>query len=232
MTAKQSATPAKAVSKNQARGGKTATKADKAVIAAKVTEQLAQEAQAAGDAQANQSAVYEGMEERRVGAAVVTTPPAASAMDFAVQQLSAPKAPQLSAPALQTPPALTAEFQQALAELQSKFGVVIAPVVTKAGKATKAEKAPKNQRNGYTHPGAGTKCAAIWEAADRISAQIHGVCPIALLKVDPTIAGENEHTIKTQYAKWRGYHGVIGRLPTIQAVHQVQGEYAGLPVVA
>jgi hypothetical protein len=150
--------------------------------------------------------------DRRADATVVK-----DAMEFAVQQLSTPVA--------HTPPAAMDAFKAELAALQAKHG--IAPAAVKV----KAPKADKVQSNGVTRPGAATLCGKIWAAADRISQDIHGVCPVALLKKAPEVVGVNDHTIKTQYARWRQYNGVTGRLPTIATVHQVVGEYNDLPTV-
>jgi hypothetical protein len=140
-----------------------------------------------------------------------------NAMDFAVQQLTTPVAG--SQPQLKTPNAATEQFKKELAELQAKHGIVAPPA--------KPARADKIQSNGVTRPGAETLCGKIWAAADEISRNIHGVASQALLKQHPATQGVNEHTIKTQYARWRAFNGISGRLPTIHAVHQSpQGEYA------
>lgn len=146
-----------------------------------------------------------------------------AAMQFAVQQLTAPVAPQL--PQLTTPPAAQAAFEAELAALQAKHGVTAQVTI-------KPPKAVKDKRNDVTRPSATSICGKIWAAADAISDHIHGVCSIASLKEHEATKGVNEHTIKTQYARWRQFNGVKGRLPKIHAVHQQEGEYDGLkPVV-
>ncbi len=141
-----------------------------------------------------------------------------ASMQFAVQQLSTPVAvPQ----APQTPPAAINTFAAELAALQAKHGVV-----AKAVKVT-APKADKVQQNGITRPAAHTLCGVIWKAADDISAAIHGVCSIAALREHEEVKVVNSHTVKTQYARWRAYNGVHGRLPTIQAT-ATQGAYDGM----
>ena len=117
------------------------------------------------------------------------------------------------------------EFKAKLAALQSEYGVTAKVVVRPA-------RADKVQMNGVTRPAADTLCGKIWGTADEISAQTHGVAAIASVKEHPAMKGINDHTIKTQYAKWRKFNGVTGRLPRIHAVHQVQGEYEGLAPVA
>lgn len=125
-------------------------------------------------------------------------------------------------PATQTPPVAMEAFNAELALLKQKFGVNADVKVT-------APKPAKMQQHGVTRPGAETLCGKVWATADAISLAIHGICSIALLKEHADIKGINDHTVKTQYAKWRQYNGVTGRQPKIHAVHQAQGEYAGIP---
>jgi hypothetical protein len=140
-------------------------------------------------------------------------------MAFAVQQLSAPA--QLS-----TPPAVLDTFQEELKALQLRHG--IAPTAVKIAKP----KVDKVQRNGITRPAVETLCGKIWAACDELSGTSHGVATIAALKIHPAVVSVNGHTIKTQYARWRQFNGVTGRLPKITSVHQVAGEYDGLQPIA
>lgn len=123
---------------------------------------------------------------------------------------------------LSTPDEAKAGFEKDLAALKAKYGVNANVKIT-------VPRATKVQMNGVTRPSAETTCGKVWATADAISAATHAVCPIAALKEHPDMAGVNDHTIKTQYAKWRAFNGVSGRLPRIHAVHQTQGEYEGIP---
>lgn len=123
-----------------------------------------------------------------------------------------------------TPPAAMADFNKALNELKEKFGVT-------ADVKVKPAKADKKMQNGVVRPAENTLCGKVWATADAISTSTHTVCAIAALREHADMARVNEHTIKTQYAKWRQYNGVVGRLPKISAVHQQQGEYHGIPTV-
>lgn len=143
-----------------------------------------------------------------------------NAMSFAVQQLGVPVAPQAA-----TPPQLTEEYKAELKKLQEKFGVQA---------STAKERAPKAEKviaNDTTRPAAETLCGKIWAAADELSKLSGTVATIAALKMHADTQGVNEHTIKTQYARWRKFNGIEGRLPKIQSVHQTPGEYEGIPPV-
>lgn len=123
---------------------------------------------------------------------------------------------------LTTPVDAKTAFERDLAELKAKHGITATVKVS-------APKAAKVQQNGVTRPAADTLCGKVWATADAISLSTHGVCPIAALKEHADMKDVNEHTIKTQYAKWRTYNGITGRLPRIHAVHQTPGEYPGIP---
>jgi hypothetical protein len=126
-----------------------------------------------------------------------------------------------SGPALTTPPAAMEAFQKDLDALKAKHGV-------QATVSVKPAKADKKMQNGIVRPGENTVCGKIWATADAISLQMHGVCAIAALKEHPETKDVNDATLKTQYAKWRKFNFVTGRLPKLHAVHQVEGQYDGL----
>lgn len=141
-----------------------------------------------------------------------------AAMAFAVQQMSTPVAPQIK-----TPPALTEAFKAEFDALQKKYGVVVVPSVPKAAST-------KVQQHGITRPGEGTVTGKVWTAADRLTTQRGNYASIAELKVDASLIGVNDHTIKTQYARWRAFNGVTGRVakPQEAAKPVVQGADEGL----
>ena len=111
------------------------------------------------------------------------------------------------------PASNNAAFAAELEALKAKFNVN-AEVVVKAPKATKV------MQNGVTRPAEGTQCGKIWALADEISRIQHTVAAVASVREHSSMKEVNDHTIKTQYAKWRKFHGISGRLPTIHAVHQ------------
>lgn len=122
----------------------------------------------------------------------------------------APKADpmaQFVAQQLTTPVALTderkKEFAAKMDAIQKEFGVALKPVEAKVAKV-------KVQQNGVTRPADNTKCGAIFAAADKITADTGSTATIAAVKV--ACLGINDHTIKTQYARWRMYNGIVGRI--------------------
>lgn len=162
-------------------------------------------------------------------AGTLETPPAALA-EAAKQAEAKPESPGLV-----TPKAITAEFLAKLEALKKECGVtdefVIAPATGKAKAADKAPAADKDAKNGITRPADGTKCGRIWAAADQISASQHSIAAIAVVKHHELVKNIPDATIKTQYARWRQYNGIKGRLQTITARKTPEGVYdEALPV--
>lgn len=146
-------------------------------------------------------------------------------MAFSGAQLTTPAA---HAPALTAEQQKMADFRVAQAELAAKMGITLeaaAPAATPA-------KVNKLQRNGITRPAAGTTTGKVWACADAISAGQAGVpASIAQLKASVHMKDMNDHTLKTQYARWRAYNGIKGRQVIVKPVAQ-EGAYEGMPHLA
>lgn len=141
------------------------------------------------------------------------------AMQFAVQQLTTPAAPTEPPKA---PPEVVEQFNEELKKLQEKFGVRIAPAV-------QPKQSERLKSHGITRPGPGTETGKIWQVADEITSSQHGVpATIVAVRTNRMLIGVNDNTIKTQYARWRKYNGVTGRIPTVQPDPQPEGQDEGL----
>lgn len=150
-------------------------------------------------------------------AASVESQKSQNAMAFAVQQLTTPSAPATVAPTAEQ--LKRQEYEVALKELAAKFGQPM-PNTRLSSSAT------KDTQNGVTRPSPETKCGKIWAAADSLSSDAIPAS-IAALKLHSACAGVNEHTVKTQYARWRSYNGVKGRIvPTGTIVPEQDAEAA------
>jgi hypothetical protein len=115
-----------------------------------------------------------------------------SAMEFAVQQLTTPVAATL-----QNPLAALVAQAQALAE----------PKPTKAARVTRIE------QNGIKRPLAtGGICDQMWAAMERITAEQGTPCTIAQAKA--ALPHFNQTNLLGEYASWRKFNGITGRLPT------------------
>lgn len=76
---------------------------------------------------------------------------------------------------------------------------------------TQAKEARKSdEQNGVVRPKVGTQTGEVWATADSVSAATQQPARIAdLLNALPHLA---EATVRTQYARWRKYYGISGRL--------------------
>lgn len=129
------------------------------------------------------------------------------------------------APALTAEQQRRAEFDVKMVELAKEYGIEAPQLIP-----TK-QRAAKQQVNGITRPAAGTETGKVWDTADAISAQQAGhPAQIAQMKAHPAMKGMNDHTLKTQYARWRSYNGVKGRLQVVKPV-QAEGTYEGVPIL-
>ncbi len=82
--------------------------------------------------------------------------------------------------------------------------------------AAKAANKPPEQ-NGVTRPKPETLCGKAWATFDAISTKNGAPASIAEAKEHPSLAGMAEATIRTQYARWRKFYGVTGRVDAPKA---------------
>ena len=105
----------------------------------------------------------------------------------------------------------------------SLFGAMLNPATVPAAPAAPVtpkkdvEKTGKTiepnrpEQNGLKRPSKGSTCCIIWDTCDKITAQKESTCTSA--ELFNALQGYNECTLRTQYARWRQFNGVTGRLP-------------------
>ncbi len=101
-------------------------------------------------------------------------------------------------------------FQAELAELAKKYNMPVPQIGVTGGAATPRSGRPN--QNGITRPGSDTVTGKVWRCADELTAQMKQPVPIDKLKQHPELRLVNDHTIRTQYARWRQFNGVKGRV--------------------
>jgi hypothetical protein len=86
-----------------------------------------------------------------------------------------------------------------------------APAVPK-GKAGAAPLAPREERNGIKRPKPGGNCAAVWDACDAVRASKKDTP--SFKEVDEALgkAAIPAATRRSNYAVWRRFHGITGRV--------------------
>jgi len=134
-------------------------------------------------------------------------------------------------------------FQEQMRITAEQFGVQLPPNLEdvlngkveqpQAQGAQGAQRAPRNadSQNGVTRPAKGTKTGQVWDAADAISTSKNGQ-PATIAEVKEKLAGSvNDATTRTQYSRWRNYHGIKGRLdaqPQQQQAASPEGRDEGI----
>lgn len=78
----------------------------------------------------------------------------------------------------------------------------------KTGKTIEPNRA---EQNGLKRPSKGSTCAIIWDTCDRITSEKGSTCTSA--ELFNALQGYNDCTLRTQYARWRQFNGITGRLP-------------------
>lgn len=69
------------------------------------------------------------------------------------------------------------------------------------------------EQNGVRRPQPETSCGRAWALMDQISATLGQPAPISYVLNLAGRHGLNEDTVKTQYARWKKFNGVTGRVP-------------------
>lgn len=115
----------------------------------------------------------------------------------------------------------TKAFQEAVQALANSMGVDPAAVLSTQGKA-KTVRADRLQQNNITRPASGTTTGKIWDLADKLSAERGDGHPVevAKLRAHADMKQVNDHTLKTQFARWRSFHGIKGRTPALASPEQ------------
>lgn len=109
--------------------------------------------------------------------------------------------------------AAEAKAQKIAADAAAKEAKAAAKAAADAEKAAAAEakKSVKQpQQNGVTRPRPDGSCGKVWALADHHSGIKQSPVSISELIVHTQAAGLNDATTRTQYARWKTFHGIYG----------------------
>lgn len=82
-------------------------------------------------------------------------------------------------------------------------------------KAKEREAKRMPMQNGVRRPKPDTLCGAVWQLADNLSAKLKQPVPVKqLVEAAPN---SNLNMVKSQYARWRKFNGVTGRVTLAKA---------------
>jgi multidrug efflux pump subunit AcrA (membrane-fusion protein) len=82
----------------------------------------------------------------------------------------------------------------------------------KADAKAAKEASRQPEQNGIRRPGPEGLCGQVWGLADSLSQQLGQAVPIANLLEAGAAAGLNPSNIRTEYARWKKFHGLSGRI--------------------
>lgn len=105
------------------------------------------------------------------------------------------------------------------AKAQAKLDAQASREAEKAAKAQakidlKAQREATRQpeQNGVRRPGPDGKCGRVWALADHLSAALGHAVPISSLLEAGKAEELNESNVRTEYARWKKFHGLTGRI--------------------
>lgn len=82
----------------------------------------------------------------------------------------------------------------------------------KARKKAEREANRMPEQNGVRRPKPNTLCGRVWALADKLSEELGQPTPIKVLLEKAREEELNEGNVKAEYARWRKFHGVTGRI--------------------
>ena len=146
-----------------------------------------------------------------------------------------------------TPEEVQAAKEQAAAEKEAKAAACAAEKEAKAQAAAEAkaqkeaERAAKlaekeaaklaritqrePEQNGMRRPKPGTKTRVIWDLCDQLSTELQR--PVAIAELRAAVPeGTNENMMRSQYAYWRKFFGITGRVEAPKDETEVASEEA------
>lgn len=95
------------------------------------------------------------------------------------------------------------------AKAAAKAAKAAAKVEAKAAAKAAKESAKMPKQNDVRRPKAGTTTGKVWGIFDELSAK--SGAPAAIGDALKAATGIPEATVRTQYARWRKFHGITGR---------------------
>jgi hypothetical protein len=136
------------------------------------------------------------------------------AAEAAKAEKAAAKAAEKAAKDAEKAAAKAAKSAEKEAAAQAKAAEKAAKEAEKLAKqAEKAAKKPAQpEQNGVRRPREGGACAKVWAIADAVSAELASPAPIANVLERAKIENLDETTTRVQYARWKKFFGLSGRI--------------------
>lgn len=168
----------------------------------KTKEQIAAEAAAQKEAEKKAAA-----EQKKAQAEVAKAEKAAAAAKAKQEREDKAAAEKAAKAEKQAAAAKAKEDAKAAKEAEKK-----AAADAKAAKQAEKDAAKMPEQNGIRRPRPDGDCGKVWALADSLTSEQGSPVAIATLMKATTAQGINDSTTRTQYARWRTYNGVTGRV--------------------
>jgi len=98
------------------------------------------------------------------------------------------------------------------AKLDAAAAAKQAKIDAKAAKEAEREAKRQPEQNGVRRPGPEGKCGQAWSLFDETSTKLGQPTPIADVMDIAKERGLNEANVRTEYARWKKFHGLTGRI--------------------
>lgn len=110
-----------------------------------------------------------------------------------------------------------AKIEEKAAKAKAKEEVKAAKEKAKAEAKAAKDAARQPEQNGVRRPGPDGLCGQVWTLADELSAELGQPVPIANLLVASEAKNFNPSNVRTEYARWKKFHGLAGRISLPEA---------------
>lgn len=96
---------------------------------------------------------------------------------------------------------------------QTQEEPVAAPAAPRTKTTSTGHKIQKDreEQHGVRRPSAGTICDQVWGMVAKMWDETSGTVRFKDILAKGAENGINEYTVRTQYARWRKFHGIVGR---------------------
>lgn len=104
------------------------------------------------------------------------------------------------------------------AKAEQRAAAKVAKEQAKAAKIAEREANRQPEQNGVRRPGPNGSCGRVWAHADALSTQLGRPVSIAELMVETDKESLNQSNVRTEYARWKKFHGISGKVQAAPAV--------------
>ena len=125
---------------------------------------------------------------------------------------------EAAAKAAEVAAAKAAKEAEKQAKVAEREAAKVAREEEKARKIAEREANRQPEQNGVRRPGPNGSCGKVWAHADALSTQLGRPVAIAELMAETDKESLNQSNVRTEYARWKKFHGISGKVQATAAV--------------